>query len=340
MGHTTPALILTARSDIDSKVENFQAGADDYVVKPVAMAELSIRVQALLRRGPALQENVLKAGSLEINRLTRQVKRDGKRIELSPKEYSLLEYLFLHSGRVLSRSMIVEKIWDQSFEGLTNIVDVYIGHLRRKIDEGHEPQADPHRARAGLCLRYRSVPMMILRSVTSRLVLSYCLLLVLLGGGVPGLHRLQFPALYPRDHRQHPGGAGEGGVEYLARLAGISHPAGRGHRAALFAPESAGPLHPHPRRRQGCFTVPASPISGDFRPAQVRVPAPANDEMQLTGDMLLYSRDFRDASDNIITVDTGQSDQFSRTVQARLATSLFVGLPDPAFAGGRWPATS
>ena len=98
MGHTMPALILTARSDLDSKVENFQAGADDYVIKPVAMAELSIRVQALLRRGPALQENVLKAGTLEINRLTRQVKRDGKRIELSPKEYSLLEYLLRPAG--------------------------------------------------------------------------------------------------------------------------------------------------------------------------------------------------------------------------------------------------
>jgi two-component system copper resistance phosphate regulon response regulator CusR len=136
-GHTMPVLVLTAQSELESKVENFQAGADDYVVKPVAMAELAIRVQALLRRGPALQENVLKAADLEINRLTRQVKRDGKRIELSPKEYSLLEYLFLHPGRVLSRSMIVEKIWDQSFEGLTNIVDVYIGHLRRKVDEGH-----------------------------------------------------------------------------------------------------------------------------------------------------------------------------------------------------------
>ena len=96
-----PALILTARSDLESKVENFQAGADDYVVKPVAMAELAIRVQALLRRGPALQENILRAADLEINRLTRQVRRDGKRIELSPKEYSLLEYLFLHSGRTL-----------------------------------------------------------------------------------------------------------------------------------------------------------------------------------------------------------------------------------------------
>ncbi len=136
-GHTMPVLVLTAQGELESKVENFQAGADDYVVKPVAMQELAIRVQALLRRGPALQENVLKAADLEINRLTRQVKRDGKRIELSPKEYSLLEYMFLHPGRVLSRSMIVEKIWDQSFEGLTNIVDVYIGHLRRKVDEGH-----------------------------------------------------------------------------------------------------------------------------------------------------------------------------------------------------------
>lgn len=133
-----PALILTARSDLESKLENFHAGADDYVVKPVAMAELAIRVQALLRRGPALQENIVRAADLEINRLTRQVKRDGRRVELSAKEYSLLEYLLLNSGRILSRSMIVEKIWDQSFEGLTNIVDVYIGHLRRKIDEGHD----------------------------------------------------------------------------------------------------------------------------------------------------------------------------------------------------------
>jgi two-component system copper resistance phosphate regulon response regulator CusR len=136
-GNTMPVLVLTARSELESKVENFRVGADDYVVKPVAMAELAIRVQALLRRGPVIQENVLRARDLEINRLTRVVRRDGKRIELSPKEYSLLEYLFLHPGRVLSRSMIVEKIWDQSFEGLTNIVDVYIGHLRRKVDEGH-----------------------------------------------------------------------------------------------------------------------------------------------------------------------------------------------------------
>ncbi len=135
-----PVLILTARGDIDSKIENFEAGADDYLTKPFALAELMIRVHALLRRGPLIQDNILKVENLELNRLTRQVRRGGKRIELSPKEYSLLEYLFLHTGRTLSRSMIVERIWDQSFEGLTNIVDVYIGHLRHKIDEGFEPK--------------------------------------------------------------------------------------------------------------------------------------------------------------------------------------------------------
>jgi len=138
--YAMPVLILTARSDIDSKAEGFSAGADDYLTKPFSLAELSMRVQALLRRAPAIQESVLKFSNLEINRLTRQVKRGGKRIELSPKEYSLLEYLSLHAGRALSRSMIVERVWDQSFEGLTNIVDVYIGHLRRKIDEGYEPK--------------------------------------------------------------------------------------------------------------------------------------------------------------------------------------------------------
>lgn len=138
--HAMPVLILTARTDIDSKAEGFSAGADDYLTKPFSLAELSMRVHALLRRAPAIQEAVLKFSNLEINRLTRQVRRGGKRIELSPKEYSLLEYLSLHAGRALSRSMIVERVWDQSFEGLTNIVDVYIGHLRRKIDEGYEPK--------------------------------------------------------------------------------------------------------------------------------------------------------------------------------------------------------
>jgi two-component system, OmpR family, copper resistance phosphate regulon response regulator CusR len=135
---TLPVLILTARSDIESKTLTFQAGADDYLTKPFSMAELTLRVKALLRRGSVAQVDEIRIDDLEMNRLTRQVKRAGKRLELSPKEYSLLEYLMLHAGRTLSRSMIVERVWDQSFEGFTNIVDVYVGHLRRKVDEGYD----------------------------------------------------------------------------------------------------------------------------------------------------------------------------------------------------------
>ncbi len=114
---TLPVLILTARSDIESKTLTFQAGADDYLTKPFSMAELTLRVKALLRRGSVAQVDEIRIEDLEMNRLTRQVKRAGKRLELSPKEYSLLEYLMLHAGRTLSRSMIVERVWDQSFEG-------------------------------------------------------------------------------------------------------------------------------------------------------------------------------------------------------------------------------
>ncbi len=138
--HKAPVLILTARGDLETKVENFDAGADDYLTKPFALPELLVRVRALLRRGPALKEAVLKMADLEIDRLSRQVRRAGRRIELSPKEYALLEYFLLNSGRVLSRSMIIDRVWDQSFEGFTNIVDVYVRQLRRKIDEGFEPK--------------------------------------------------------------------------------------------------------------------------------------------------------------------------------------------------------
>ncbi len=135
-----PVLVLTARADLDTKVENFDAGADDYLTKPFAFAELLVRVRALLRRGPVAKSSTLKVGDVELDRLTRQVRRDGQRVDLSPKEYSLLEYLMLNPGRVLSRSMIVERVWDHSFEGLTNIVDVYVRQLRRKIDDGSEPK--------------------------------------------------------------------------------------------------------------------------------------------------------------------------------------------------------
>jgi two-component system copper resistance phosphate regulon response regulator CusR len=133
-GSQVPVLVLTARDGMAQKVENFEAGADDYLTKPFAFAELLVRVKALLRRGTSDRSSVLRIGDLEVDRLAQQVRRAGKRIELTPKEYGLLEYLAANPGRVLSRTMIIEHVWDQSFEGLTNIVDVYVRHLRSKVD--------------------------------------------------------------------------------------------------------------------------------------------------------------------------------------------------------------
>jgi two-component system copper resistance phosphate regulon response regulator CusR len=128
-------LVLTARDVTEAKIEHFEAGADDYLTKPFVFAELVMRVKALLRRGSISRAAVLRVGDLEVDRLSQQVRRDGHKIELTPKEYSLLEYLATNPGRVLSRTMIIEHVWDQSFEGLTNIVDVYVRHLRRKVDD-------------------------------------------------------------------------------------------------------------------------------------------------------------------------------------------------------------
>jgi two-component system copper resistance phosphate regulon response regulator CusR len=133
-----PILILTARDALQDKVTHFETGADDYLTKPFAFAELLVRIKALLRRGATRQETVLRVADVELDRLTQQVRRGGKRIELTSKEYSLLEYLMANAGRVLSRTMIIEHVWDQSFDGATNIVDVYVRHLRDKVDEGRE----------------------------------------------------------------------------------------------------------------------------------------------------------------------------------------------------------
>ncbi|MBV8909421.1 MAG: response regulator transcription factor [Gammaproteobacteria bacterium] len=130
-----PILVLTARDATEDKVRHFEAGADDYLTKPFAFAELVMRVKALLRRGPVARSSVLRVADLEVDRLSQQVRRAGRRIELTPKEYALLEYLAANPGRVFSRTMIIEHVWDQSFEGLTNIVDVYVRHLRSKVDD-------------------------------------------------------------------------------------------------------------------------------------------------------------------------------------------------------------
>jgi len=133
-----PIIMLTAKDAVGDKVKHMDAGADDYLTKPFSFEELLVRIRALLRRAPSQREDVIKIVDLEVDRLAHQVKRSGKRIDLSAKEYGLLEYLALNSGRVLSRTMIIEHVWDESFEALTNIVDVYIRQLRNKIDEGHE----------------------------------------------------------------------------------------------------------------------------------------------------------------------------------------------------------
>jgi DNA-binding response OmpR family regulator len=133
-----PVLVVTARSEMESKAANFDAGADDYLTKPFAFAELIMRVKALLRRSPETVPDTIKILDLEIDRLAHQVRRAGRRIDLSPKEFSLLEYFAMNAGRVLSRSMIIDRVWDQSFEGLTNIVDVYVSQVRRKVDDGFE----------------------------------------------------------------------------------------------------------------------------------------------------------------------------------------------------------
>ncbi|MFH0983348.1 MAG: heavy metal response regulator transcription factor [Planctomycetota bacterium] len=137
-GCITPVICLTARDAVDDRVKGLDLGADDYLPKPFSFAELLARLRALLRRGPALTANPLTIADMSVDVVGRQVHRAGKRIELSAREYALLEYLARHVGQVLPRTMILEKVWDMNQDPLTNVLDVHINRLRKKIDHGFD----------------------------------------------------------------------------------------------------------------------------------------------------------------------------------------------------------
>ena len=136
-GSTMPILVLTAQDAVDFKVQALRSGADDYVTKPFAFEELLARVEALGRRPQQMRSPTILVADLELDTATREVRRGGEAIELTPKEYAVLEYLMRHSPRVMSRTLITEYAWDYHFDPGTNIVDVVINRLRKKVDSGH-----------------------------------------------------------------------------------------------------------------------------------------------------------------------------------------------------------
>ncbi|HTE38365.1 MAG TPA: response regulator [Reyranella sp.] len=137
-GTKTPVLFLTTMGGVDDRVAGLEAGADDYLTKPFAFAELMARVSALARRPPIVTTTSLRAGDLEIDLLARTVTRGGKRIELLAQEFKILEYLMRHTGEIVTRTMLLEKVWDFHFDPKTNIVETHISRLRGKIDKGFD----------------------------------------------------------------------------------------------------------------------------------------------------------------------------------------------------------
>jgi len=138
-GNNTPVLLLSALGEVEDRVEGLHAGSDDYLVKPFAMSELQARLEVLLRRGdvrPA--ETALRIGDLELDRMTRSARRGSREIELQPREYQLLEFLMLHSEQVVTRTMLLEGVWEYHFDPQTNVIDVHISRLRAKIDKGED----------------------------------------------------------------------------------------------------------------------------------------------------------------------------------------------------------
>jgi two-component system copper resistance phosphate regulon response regulator CusR len=153
-----PVLILTARDAVVDKVRHFEAGADDYLTKPFDLAELLVRIRALLRRGPIERADTLVIADLQVDLVSQQVRRAGQRIELTAKEYALLVCLMGTPGRVMSRSMIIDNVWDQSFEGVSSIVDVYVRYLRCKIDDPFAKKLIHTVRGMGYCIRDPELP--------------------------------------------------------------------------------------------------------------------------------------------------------------------------------------
>jgi two-component system copper resistance phosphate regulon response regulator CusR len=151
-GLSAPILMLTARGEPDHRVEGLDSGADDYLPKPYHFPELLARVRALLRRGPALTPAVLSYHDLTIDTRARRVERGGQVIALTAKEYALLEYLLRRQGQVVGRADIAEHVWDDSFDPMSNLIEVYIQRLRRKIDNGHSLKLIQTRRGAGYSL--------------------------------------------------------------------------------------------------------------------------------------------------------------------------------------------
>jgi two-component system, OmpR family, copper resistance phosphate regulon response regulator CusR len=133
-----PVMVVTGSSQVEDRVRGLDAGADDYVAKPFAFAELAARIRAVLRRGNRPANAVLTIADLAVDRVNHAVQRAGHDIELSPKEFALLEYLMRHAGQPVTRTAIVEQVWKLNFNTMTNVVDVYINYLRRKVDTGYD----------------------------------------------------------------------------------------------------------------------------------------------------------------------------------------------------------
>jgi two-component system OmpR family response regulator len=138
-GVTTPVLILSALGQVDDRVTGLRAGGDDYLAKPYAFSELLARIESLARRvAPQAADTIYRVGNLELDRLAHRVTRAGKEILLQPREFRLLEYLMRHAGHVVTRTMLLENVWDYHFDPQTNVIDVHVSRLRSKIDKGHD----------------------------------------------------------------------------------------------------------------------------------------------------------------------------------------------------------